>query len=314
MTLATVDDEGSPSARIMLLKALDERGFVFYTNYESRKGRELAARPRAALTFFWKELERQVRIEGSVEKVSAAESDEYFAVPPARLAHRRLGQHAERHDREPPVARGAREGRRGAVRREPAAPAALGRLPRDPRLARVLAGAPEPAARPHRVHARGDAAGWSRASRPRNAKSARLPRPGAARGRKALGRGAGALARRSARRPRPGRAAVGLRLRLAHVEPRARLRRQARGHGLRLPPQLPPVVAHQSRHARAPRPRAHPRARRQLPRARLPPHAARPRAPSCARSGGARCRWAPTCRAGSTATREASAFPSSPSS
>jgi pyridoxamine 5'-phosphate oxidase len=82
MTLATVDDEGSPSARIMLLKALDERGFVFYTNYESRKGRELASRPRAALTFFWKELERQVRIEGSVEKVSAAESDEYFASRP----------------------------------------------------------------------------------------------------------------------------------------------------------------------------------------------------------------------------------------
>src|SRR5512145_2344768 len=63
MTLATVDEEGSPSARIMLLKALDARGFVFYTNYESRKGHELAARPRAALTFFWKELERQVRIE-----------------------------------------------------------------------------------------------------------------------------------------------------------------------------------------------------------------------------------------------------------
>ena len=82
MTLATVDEEGNPSARIMLLKALDERGFVFYTNYESRKGHELAARPRAALTFFWKELQRQVRIEGRVEKVSAAESDEYFAIRP----------------------------------------------------------------------------------------------------------------------------------------------------------------------------------------------------------------------------------------
>ncbi|MCM2327424.1 MAG: pyridoxamine 5'-phosphate oxidase [Lysobacter sp.] len=82
MTLATVDTEGSPSARIMLLKALDGRGFVFYTNYESRKGQELAARPRAALTFFWKELERQVRVEGTVEKVSAAESDEYFASRP----------------------------------------------------------------------------------------------------------------------------------------------------------------------------------------------------------------------------------------
>lgn len=82
MTLATVDAEGSPAARIMLLKALDGRGFVFYTNYESRKGQELTARPRAALTFFWKELERQVRIEGTVEKVSAAESDEYFASRP----------------------------------------------------------------------------------------------------------------------------------------------------------------------------------------------------------------------------------------
>jgi len=82
MTLATVDEEGSPSARIMLLKALDDRGVVFYTNYESRKGRELAARPRAALTCFWMELQRQVRIEGGVEKVSAAESDEYFAIRP----------------------------------------------------------------------------------------------------------------------------------------------------------------------------------------------------------------------------------------
>jgi pyridoxamine 5'-phosphate oxidase len=66
----------------MLLKALDDRGFVFYTNYESRKGRQLAARPNAALAFHWKELERQVRIEGAIEKVSAAESDEYFASRP----------------------------------------------------------------------------------------------------------------------------------------------------------------------------------------------------------------------------------------
>jgi pyridoxamine 5'-phosphate oxidase len=82
MTLATVDADGRPSARIMLLKALDDRGFVFYTNYSSRKGRELAARPVAALTFFWKELERQVRVEGIVEKVSAKESDEYFGIRP----------------------------------------------------------------------------------------------------------------------------------------------------------------------------------------------------------------------------------------
>jgi pyridoxamine 5'-phosphate oxidase len=82
MTLATVDEVGCPSARIMLLKALDERGFVFYTNYESRKGRELGERPSAALVFLWKELERQVRVEGEVEKVSARESDEYFAIRP----------------------------------------------------------------------------------------------------------------------------------------------------------------------------------------------------------------------------------------
>jgi pyridoxamine 5'-phosphate oxidase len=82
MTLATVDAFGQPSARIMLLKGLDERGFVFYTNYASRKGMELGARPRAALVFFWKELERQVRVEGTVEPVTAAESDEYYGVRP----------------------------------------------------------------------------------------------------------------------------------------------------------------------------------------------------------------------------------------
>ncbi len=82
MTLATADASGRPSARIMLLKGLDERGFVFFTNYASRKGGELGAVPRAALVFFWKELERQVRVEGTVEKVSAAESDEYFGVRP----------------------------------------------------------------------------------------------------------------------------------------------------------------------------------------------------------------------------------------
>jgi pyridoxamine 5'-phosphate oxidase len=82
MSLATVGPEGRPSGRIVLLKGMDPRGFVFYTNYASRKGRELEARPHAALTFLWKELERQVRIEGPVEKVSAAESDDYYATRP----------------------------------------------------------------------------------------------------------------------------------------------------------------------------------------------------------------------------------------
>jgi pyridoxamine 5'-phosphate oxidase len=83
MTLATVDERNRPSARVCLLKGVDARGFVFYTNYESRKGRELAANPAAAMTFMWKELERQVRIEGVVEKVTAEESDAYFATRPA---------------------------------------------------------------------------------------------------------------------------------------------------------------------------------------------------------------------------------------
>ena len=78
MTLATVSPEGCPEARIILLKGFDERGFVFFTNYDSRKGRDLAVHPRACLVFFWKELERQVRITGSVEQVSAADSDAYF--------------------------------------------------------------------------------------------------------------------------------------------------------------------------------------------------------------------------------------------
>lgn len=82
MTLATVDAAGRPSARVVLLKELDARGFVFYTNYLSKKGEDLAARPVAALVFFWPALDRQVRVEGTVERVTAAESDAYFAVRP----------------------------------------------------------------------------------------------------------------------------------------------------------------------------------------------------------------------------------------
>lgn len=78
MTLATVTTEGRPAARVVLLKGFDHRGFVFYTNYTSRKGQELARTPFAALVFWWADLERQVRIEGAVEKVAAQESDAYF--------------------------------------------------------------------------------------------------------------------------------------------------------------------------------------------------------------------------------------------
>ena len=82
MTLATVSAEGRPSTRIVLIKSFDEHGLVFFTNYRSRKGRELAANPYAALQFHWVELERVVRIEGRVEFTAAAESDAYFASRP----------------------------------------------------------------------------------------------------------------------------------------------------------------------------------------------------------------------------------------
>lgn len=79
---ASVDAECRPSVRMVLLRGWDHRGFVFYTNYESRKGREIAANPRGALLFYWEMLERQLRIEGSLERVSAEESDAYFARRP----------------------------------------------------------------------------------------------------------------------------------------------------------------------------------------------------------------------------------------
>lgn len=82
MTLATCNSEGQPSARIVLLKGFGEEGFIFFTNYGSKKGRELQFAPYAALVFFWKELERQVRIEGSVKKISETDSNEYFLLRP----------------------------------------------------------------------------------------------------------------------------------------------------------------------------------------------------------------------------------------
>jgi pyridoxamine 5'-phosphate oxidase len=82
MTLATVGENGRPSTRVVLIKGYDARGLVWYTNYQSRKGRELAATPFAALQFHWVELERVVRIEGRVERVSEAESDAYYATRP----------------------------------------------------------------------------------------------------------------------------------------------------------------------------------------------------------------------------------------
>ena len=83
MTLATASSDGIPSARIVLLKGFDTKGFIFFTNYNSFKGQQLAENPKACLVFFWKELERQVRITGLIEKISSADSDEYFSSRPA---------------------------------------------------------------------------------------------------------------------------------------------------------------------------------------------------------------------------------------
>jgi pyridoxamine 5'-phosphate oxidase len=129
MTLATVDERGRPSARIVLIKGIDERGIVFYTNYESRKGRELAANPAASLLFYWIELERQVRFEGFVVKTSAEESDAYYA---SRPLGSRIGAWASAQS-EVIESRAVLEAREREI---------LGRLPARPRHHRILAGPP----------------------------------------------------------------------------------------------------------------------------------------------------------------------------
>ncbi|WP_251863957.1 pyridoxamine 5'-phosphate oxidase [Achromobacter sp. Marseille-Q4962] len=113
MTLATVDASGQPTARIVLVKGYDERGFTFFTNYESRKGLDLLAEPRACLLFFWQPLERQVRIEGRVEKVPAEESDAYFA---SRPLGSRIGAWASRQSQ--PITREELEAREREFREQ----------------------------------------------------------------------------------------------------------------------------------------------------------------------------------------------------
>ncbi len=114
MTVATATPDGRLSARVMLLKEIDDRGLVFFTNYESRKGRELAANPFAALVFFWPALERQVRVEGRVEKVSREESEAYFH---SRPRGSQLGAWASRQSASIP-ARGPLEARVAELERE----------------------------------------------------------------------------------------------------------------------------------------------------------------------------------------------------
>jgi len=123
MTLATATPDGAPSARIVLLKGVDARGFTFFTNYESRKGRELAANPRAALVFHWQPLHRQVRVTGTVAQVSAEESDAYYNVRPLEA---RLGAWAS-HQSQPLPSRAALEAQFENFRREHAS-----RMPERP--------------------------------------------------------------------------------------------------------------------------------------------------------------------------------------
>ena len=138
---------------MVLIKGYDARGIVWYTNYESRKGQELAGNPYAALQFHWVELERVVRIEGVVEKVDAEESDAYFH---SRPLDSRIGAWASPQSQViagPRRAGGQCRQVRRAVPAAAAAPAALGRLPAQARQLAVLAGPQEPAARPAALHA-----------------------------------------------------------------------------------------------------------------------------------------------------------------
>ncbi len=155
MALSTVDGDGLPNVRMVLLKGFDERGFVFYTNQASQKGQELAARAAAGAVFHWKSLKRQVRLRGPVEQVAAMESDAYFATR-ARLSQ--IGAWASRQSSplesrlafEKSVA--AATARFGA--RQRAAAAVLGRLPHHTPDHGVLAGPAVSTARPRRVSPR----------------------------------------------------------------------------------------------------------------------------------------------------------------
>jgi len=130
MTLATSTRDGHPSARIVLLKGVDAKGFVFFTDYRSRKGTELEANPHVSLCFWWGELQRQVRITGTVARASREESEAYYRTQP----HRRVGFASERAARLARTARTRSEAAGREISGRGPAPAALGRLSGDARL------------------------------------------------------------------------------------------------------------------------------------------------------------------------------------
>ena len=159
MAVATADAQGRPSVRHVLLRGVDGRGFVFFTNYESRKGRQLTENPWAALVFLWKELDRQVHVSGRSSGSSPAESDAYFATRPRDA---QLGAWASHQSQARRIARSSRPGSRRRRQRFP------GEVPRPPHWGgfrvrpeddRVLAGPPPPPARPVPLHRR-DGGGW----------------------------------------------------------------------------------------------------------------------------------------------------------
>ena len=153
MALATVDADGLPNVRMVLLKGADEDGFVFYTNRDSNKGCELAANPKAALVFHWKSLRRQVRARGAVTAVSDAEADAYFASRPRDSRIGAWASQQSRPAREPLRLReGDRRPRRPLRPRRGAAPAVLDGLPHLPGEHRVLARSALPPARSRRLH------------------------------------------------------------------------------------------------------------------------------------------------------------------
>ena len=216
MTLATVDPDGRPAARIVLLKEFDARGFAFFTNYTSRKGRELAANPEAALLFFWPDLERQVRIEGATARLDPRRIRRLFRGSAARVPARRMGVAAKRADRRARGARGALRRGRGAVSRRRATPcpvrrigAATGWSPSrsssgkgEPRVCTIAYATAVRGSTP----ARGSSTGWRRERR-RARRLAHARHADPARDRQPLGAG-GKPGHRRARRAVDGRIAV----------------------------------------------------------------------------------------------------------